>query len=91
MIDLSVQGIRSPIHQVLLQHYRIDDTTSNAYVAWKEMGSPQAPSEEQHARLIAAGQLQLAASSQRLKVAGDTVHLNLDLPSQGISLVELSW
>ena len=91
MIDLSVKGIRRPTRRVLLEHYRIDQTFSNAFTAWKDFGSPEEPSAEQHARLKAAGQLQLVASPQRLEVAGDTVHLNFDLPSQGISLVELSW
>jgi beta-xylosidase len=30
--------------RVLLRHYRIDETHSNAWTAWKKMGSPQQPS-----------------------------------------------
>jgi xylan 1,4-beta-xylosidase len=91
IIDMSVRGIRSPTHQVLLEHYRIDQTTSNAYTAWKEMGSPQNPSDDQHARLKAAGQLELVTSPQRLKVTEDTLRINFKLPSQAVSLVQLSW
>ena len=40
---------------VLLKHYRIDERHSNAYTAWKELGSPQNPTPEQMARLEAAG------------------------------------
>ena len=39
---------------VLVQHYRIDDDHSNAYTAWKQMGSPQPPTPAQYARLEAA-------------------------------------
>ena len=34
-------GIPAGVNKVLLQHYRIDETHSNSYTVWKEMGSPQ--------------------------------------------------
>ena len=57
-----MKSIPPTVRRVLLQHYRIDDHYSNAYTAWKEMGSPQEPTPEQYARLQAAGQLQLLDS-----------------------------
>jgi xylan 1,4-beta-xylosidase len=47
----------------LLRHYRIDEAHSNAWTAWKPMGSPQHPTPEQYARLEAAGQLQSGLSA----------------------------
>ncbi len=41
----------------MLQHYRIDDTHSNSYTAWKTMGISQTPTAEQYAQLKSAGQL----------------------------------
>ncbi len=90
-IDLGVEGMGGPIHQVLLKHYRIDENTSNSYTAWKEIGSPQDPSAEQHAALVKSGQLQMANPPQWVKVADGKVHIDFPLPSQGVSLLQLSW
>ena len=42
-----------------LTHYRIDDTHSNAYTKWLELGKPQKPSPEMLAQLKTAMQLQM--------------------------------
>jgi len=62
-VDVTVKSIpwNGPI---LVSHYRVDRLWSNSYSLWKELGSPQAPSEEQYRRLEAAGQLQLMLSPQ---------------------------
>ena len=91
VIDVSIEGVRSPSHRVLLQHFRVDQATSNAYTLWKEMGSPQEPSAEQQARLKAAGQLQTLHSPEWLNAAADPIEVRFALPSQGVSLIELSW
>jgi len=90
-IDLSVKGFPSDAHRVLMQHYRIDDTHSNAYTVWKQMGSPQNPTPQQYAQLQAAGGLQLEDSPRWFDVNAGVVELNLSLPRQGISLVRFSW
>jgi xylan 1,4-beta-xylosidase len=76
---------------VLVRHYRIDESHSNAWTAWKAMGSPQHPAPEQYARLAAAGQLQLADSPRWVDVRGGRAMLEFSLPRQGVSLMELSW
>jgi xylan 1,4-beta-xylosidase len=62
MINLSVQGLQHSAQRLLLTHYRIDANHSNAYSAWKNMGSPQHPTPDQQQQLEAAGQLQLLNS-----------------------------
>jgi xylan 1,4-beta-xylosidase len=74
-----------------MRHYRIDQDHSNAYAAWKQMGSPQNPTPEQYTRLESAGQLQLLGSPSWINNDAGKVNLNFALPRQGISLVELSW
>jgi len=91
IIDLIVEGIHNSTHEILLEHYRIDQSTSNAYPLWKEMGSPPELSPEQLVRLKAAGQLQLADSPQWLKAAAGDLHVKFELPSQSVSLLKLSW
>ena len=44
-IDLMVSGLPAKASRGLLEHFRIDSSHSNAFTAWKEMGSPQSPTE----------------------------------------------
>lgn len=90
-IAVDVDGLGGAIHQVLLQHYGVDENNSNSYTAWKAMGSPQDPTPEQHAALVKAGQLQMANPPQWVHVAEGKVHLDFPLPSQGVALLQLRW
>jgi xylan 1,4-beta-xylosidase len=87
-VRLTVSGLPA---RVLLRQYRIDETHSNAYTAWKQMGSPQKPTEEQYSRLEAAGQLELMDSPRWVDVKGGAAGIGFHLPRQGVSLFELSW
>ena len=88
---VTIQGMPAGIKRVLLEHYRIDDTHSNAYTVWQKMGSPQHPSAEQYAQLRAAGQLQLLTSPEWLDVKNGEIKVVTELPRQGISLLHLKW
>jgi xylan 1,4-beta-xylosidase len=88
---VAVKGIPAGVHRVLLKHYRIDDTHSNAYTVWQKMGSPQHPTSQQYAELKAAGQLELLTSPRWLVVNDGQVEVSTELPRQGISLLHLSW
>ncbi len=90
-VRLTITGIPAGVNRVLLEHYRIDETHSNAYAAWKNMGSPQTPTPEQYAQLKAAGQLQLLTSPAWLDVAHGKVTIETGLPRQAVSLLRLSW
>lgn len=90
-VRIAVAGIPAGVSHVLLEHYRLDETHSNAYAAWKAMGSPQSPSPEQVARLKAAGQLELLASPQWLDVRDGKVAIETQLPRQAVSLLRLKW
>jgi xylan 1,4-beta-xylosidase len=88
-IDLSIEGL--PAGRVRLHHYRVDADHSNAYEAWKKLGSPPDPSPEQYAQLEKAGQLQWLNPPERLRTANGRVALRFNLPRQGVSLLKLSW
>jgi len=88
---VSIHGLPSGIHRVLLTLYRIDDTHSNAYTAWLAMGSPQHPDAAQIAHLQSAGQLQLLASPQWLDVHDGSVTITTGLPHESVSLLRLTW
>ena len=90
-VSVSVRGIPAGVHRVLLQHYRIDESHSNAYTPWLAMGSPQHPDATQYARLQAAGQLELLTSPQWLDVRDGTITLTTSLPHESLSLLRLTW
>jgi xylan 1,4-beta-xylosidase len=90
-VTVTVDGIPAGVKRVLLEHYRIDDTHSNAYTAWKSMGSPQAPTPEQYQQLKAAGQLQLLTSPEWLDVTGGKVTIETNVPREALSLLRLKW
>lgn len=90
-VQVEIQGIPAGVSRVLLERDRIDDTHSNAYTAWKKMGSPDAPTPAQYAKLKAAGQLQTLTSPQWLEVHNGTISLSSELPRQAVALLRLSW
>ena len=89
--QVTIAGIPPGVKKVLLEHYRIDEAHSNSFTAWKQMGSPQAPTAEQIAQLKAAGQLQLLASPEWVDVTGGKVSVEMALPRQAVSLLRLEW
>ena len=91
LTTVTIGGIPANVHRVLLEHYRIDDTHSNAYTAWKVIGSPQHPSASEYAALKAAGQLELLTSPCWLDVQNGQVRVTTEMPRQGISLLNLKW
>ncbi len=90
-IDLAITGLPADAKRGLLEHFRIDSDHSNAFTAWKEMGSPQSLSESAYKRLQSAGQLQLLDSPAWVEIQQGNVQLQFILPRQGLSLVRLSW
>ena len=88
-VTLNVDGLKDGRVQVM--HYRIDDEFSNSYEAWKAMGSPQSPTEEQIAELERAGQLQLYTSPFYENVAEGKLSLEFSLPRQGVSFVKITY
>jgi xylan 1,4-beta-xylosidase len=91
-VTLNLTGIPAGVHKILVEHYRIDATHSNAYAAWQEMGSPHSPTPEQYAQLQAAGQLQSLTSPAWVEVSSSgQARLVTPLPRQATSLLHLSW
>lgn len=90
-VAIHVAGIPGSGPRVLLRHYRIDDSHSNAYPAWKRMESPANPNEEQQAELERAGQLQMLESPRWIEVHGSGAEVDFTLPRHGVSLLQLAW
>ena len=90
-VAVKIAGIPPTVKRALVRHYRIDESHSNSYSAWKAMGSPQQPTPEQYAALESAGQLQLLTSPQWMTPQQGAVSLSFTLPRQGVSLVQVTW
>jgi xylan 1,4-beta-xylosidase len=89
-IDLTVSGLPADAKRSLLEHFQVDSDHSNAFAAWKEIGSPQSPSASEYERLQGSGQLQLLNSPAWISIQQEA-HLQFTLPRQGLSLLRLSW
>lgn len=88
-VSVIMKGV--PAGNVTLRHYRIDRQSSNSYEVWKKMGSPKSPTTQQYAELEKAGQLQMIASSQLTGNKNGEAVVRMDLPTQGVSLLQLTW
>jgi xylan 1,4-beta-xylosidase len=90
-VELSVSGLPMARGEARVQHYRIDETHSNSFAAWKRMGSPIAPSETQYAELEAAGRLAAMEAPATVRIDGGQAAMPLALPRQAVSLIVLEW
>jgi xylan 1,4-beta-xylosidase len=90
-VELSAVGLPEGVGEATLEHFRIDEEHSNSFSAWKKMGSPQKPTEEQYAQLQKAGKLAMLGEARKLMVENGKVDLKFSLPRQGVSLVVVEW
>lgn len=90
-VRLTFQGLPPDVRLARCEQHRIDDGHSNAFTAWKLMGSPLQPTAEQFTQLEKAGQLAELAAPQNLRVTNGQTILPLELPRQSVSLLVVSW
>ncbi|MGZ8901882.1 MAG: GH39 family glycosyl hydrolase, partial [Limisphaerales bacterium] len=90
-IDLILTALPLKAGTANLRHFRIDENHSNAFAAWKRMGSPQQPMPEKYEQLEKAGRLAELGASEKISVKDSVATVKLNLPRQGVSLVQLSW
>jgi len=74
-----------------VREYRIDGEHSNAFTAWKNMGSPKEPSAAQYAELERAGRLAELEGNRRINVTNSGANINLKLPRQAVALLVLQF
>jgi xylan 1,4-beta-xylosidase len=83
-VELSLRGI--PDGKARLEHFRIDDEHSNAFTAWKRMGSPDKPAPDQYVSLEKAGKL-AALPAAELEFNDGAATIRFQLPRQAVSLL----
>jgi len=90
-VELKITGLPNDVRRVLTEHFRIDATHSNAFEAWKAMGSPQQPTESQYQALEAAGQLQMLGSPAWTTTERGAMTERFELPRHAVSLLRVTW
>ena len=90
-VEVAIGGVPVGVKRVLLEHYRIDETHSNAYTVWKAMGSPARPTQDQESKLKAAGQLEMMGSPEWVDVTAGEVRVRTEMPRQATSLLRIRW
>jgi xylan 1,4-beta-xylosidase len=86
-VTLTLAGMPAEWESATLRHYRVDEHHSNAYGAWRRMGSPMAPDERQYRELQAAAELALLDDAGSVEVHDGASQLVFKLPRQGVSLL----
>ncbi|MCI4592686.1 beta-xylosidase [Sphingobium sp. BYY-5] len=85
-VKISLKGLKSAPTGAKL--WRVDGDHANAFSAWKKMGSPQSPNQDQYAQLEAASVMQ----AEDVVVTGGArgaSAVDLGLPRQGVALLVL--
>jgi xylan 1,4-beta-xylosidase len=90
-VEVAISGLPTQASQSRATHYRIDEDHSNSFTAWKRMGSPQQPAAEQYSQLEKAAQLATLPEPATVAIANGAAKLRIQLPRQGVSLLELDW
>ena len=88
-VELDLSGLPAGDGPVLVEHFRIDREHSNAFEAWKRMGSPQQPTPEQGADLERSSDLATMGSPEWVRPEGGKVTIRFALPRQAVSLLVL--
>jgi xylan 1,4-beta-xylosidase len=91
VVELTLNSLPLANGEMKLQHFRIDQEHSNAFTAWKRLGSPQQPTPAQYAQLEKAGQLATLAETEPIRVADGKANLRFKLPRQAVSLLQFEW
>ena len=86
-ISLEVDGLKG--RQATAAEFRMDETHSNGYRAWQQMGSPAHPSVEQVDMLQKAAGLEETVADHAIAVNGGKASVKLTLPRQGVVLVRI--
>jgi xylan 1,4-beta-xylosidase len=86
-IHLIIDGLHGKA--AVAAEFRVDETHSNAYRAWQQMGSPSHPTPEQTQQLEKAGALEQTVQDHSLALQHGRAGIDLALPRQGVVLVRL--
>ncbi len=87
-VTLNIPGLDRPVQ---VDHYRIDATHSNAFAAWKRLGSPAQATADQMAGLLQAGQLARleGPAAGAVTIQDGQASIQVRMPRQAVSLIQI--
>jgi xylan 1,4-beta-xylosidase len=85
-VDLEITNLPFDGGDLVLKHYRIDGSRSNAYAEWVRQGKPMYPAPGQRAAIKAREALELLEPPQKFTLHDGKVKLSFKLPVHGVSL-----
>jgi len=88
IINLKVENI--PWSKVKVEHYRIDDLRSNAYTAWKQIGSPKDCTDEQMEYLKSKMNLELLEEPCTVDTVIGIYRAQFGLPMPSVSMIVIT-
>lgn len=89
-IKLVVKNLPFSAKDLLVRHYQIDQTHSNAYAEWVRQGRPMYPAPGQRAAIKAREGLELCRPPATATNDGGAVTLNFKMPLHSVALLILS-
>lgn len=90
-VEIILGELPHDVKNATLHHFRIDADHSNAYEAWKRLGSPAQPTPDQYAHLEKVGQLALLELPHTTTFTDGAATVRVTLPRQAVSLLEWTW
>jgi xylan 1,4-beta-xylosidase len=89
-IELEVENLPFANGSLVVKHYRIDQSHSNAYAEWVRQGRPMYPAPGQRAAIKAREGLELLEPPQRILPRDGKVKLSFQLPVHAVSLLVIA-
>ena len=88
--DVAVSVERLPFGgRARLLHWRIDAHHSNSYAAWRSIGAPQDPSDEQLSAMKERQSLQLLEPERDVAMVNGQLTASVALPLPSVSLLQI--
>lgn len=84
---MNLTGVAPVSESATLTRYVVDADHSNAYEAWKRMGSPLPLSTAQSTQLEEAGKLATVGAPETVSFENGTLKLTFPLPRQAVMLL----
>ncbi len=88
-VDLTLNSLPFASGNARLLQFQVDAEHSNAFTAWKRLGSPAQPTPEQYAQLGQAGRLAALAAPRLVAVESGKSSVRITLPRQAVTLLVL--
>lgn len=86
-VAFTLSGLPLSSHHATVTQYRIDQTHSNSFTVWQQLGSPRNPTAAQYAQIEKAGQLTQWRSPEKVDVHEGKAAAALILPRQSVALL----